>query len=417
MSMKKFLPILALCSIAGLAVADGWPKWRGPAGDGISHETGLLDKWPADGPKKLWSEDVGLGFSSPIGDDGKVYLLSQKDSQETLQAFDAKTGKIVWSQGSTGGYPKDDFPGSRATPTIDGKYIYTYGGGGDLICRELDGGKEVWHDNILQLTHTSLLTWGQASSPLVSEKLTYVQCGLGGPVVVAVDNADGKIVWQSEAQGKGGYAAPILMTISGSPQLVVFGGEALIGMDPMTGKTLWSNPWQTNYDVNASTPVVDGDKVFISSGYSHGAAQFQVTPTGAKQVWFSPDVQSRFPAAVLDGGYLYCVSEDRSGTLKCLDWKTGKVKWVAKGGRAMKFGFGGSFVRDGDMLYAMSQSGLLSLIKATPEGAELISQAQVFDADFSKVWSTPLIYHGKLYAKGQSQLICLDISDKAGAAQ
>ena len=186
-------------------------------------------------------------------------------------------------------------------------------------------------------------------------------------------------------------------------------------MDPMTGKTLWSNPWQTNYDVNASTPVVDRDKVFISSGYNHGAAQFQVTPTGTKQLWFTPDVQSRFPAAVLDGGYLYCVSEDRSGTLKCLDWTTGKVKWTAKGGRALKLGFGGSFVRDGDKLYAMSQSGMLSLIKATPDGAELISQVQLFDADFSKVWSTPLIYHGKLYAKGQQQLVCLDISDKAGA--
>ncbi len=140
MSMKKFLPLVALCLIAGLAAADEWPKWRGPNGDGISHETGLLDKWPADGPKKLWSVDVGYGFSSPIADDGKVYLLSQKENQETLQACDAETGKIVWSQGSAGGYPKEDFPGSRATPTIDGKFIYTYGGGGDLISRSLDDG-------------------------------------------------------------------------------------------------------------------------------------------------------------------------------------------------------------------------------------------------------------------------------------
>ena len=113
----------------------------------------------------------------------------------------------------------------RATPTIDGKFIYTYGGGGELICRDLQTGKEIWHDNILQLTQTSLLTWGQASSPLVSEKFIYVQCGVGGPVVVAVDKADGKIAWQSEMKGKGGYAAPVLMEISGSPQLVVFGGR------------------------------------------------------------------------------------------------------------------------------------------------------------------------------------------------
>ncbi len=417
MSMRKSLLLVALCAAAGIVRADEWPKWRGPNGDNISHETGLLDKWPADGPKQLWSVKVGLGFSSPIGDDGKVYLQSQDGNQDGLQAFDAATGKLVWAAGSPGGYPKEDFPGSRATPSIDGKCIYTYGGGGNLICRDLETGKVIWADDILQLTHTSLLTWGQASSPLVSGQFVYVQCGIGGPVAVAVDKTAGKIVWQSQINGKGGYAAPVLMDVAGSKQLVVFGGDALIGMDPMTGKTLWSNPWQTNYDVNAGTPIVDGDKVFISSGYNHGAAQFQVTPGGVRQVWFDPEVQVKFPAAVLDGGYLYCNSEDHSGTLRCLDWKTGALKWKATGGRAMKLGFGGNFVRNGDKLYAMSQNGLLSLMKATPNGVEAISQVQVFDAGFSKVWSTPLIYHGRLYVKGQSDLVCLDITDKSQVPQ
>lgn len=417
MSLSKSLFFLALCSAAGFVRADEWPKWRGPNGDGISHETGLLDKWPADGPKAVWSAKVGLGFSSPIAYEGKVYLLSQDGNQDGLQAFDADTGKLLWAQSLQGGYPKDDFPGSRATPTIDGKFIYTLGGGGDLVCRELETGKPIWHDSILQLTRTSLLTWGQASSPLVTEKLVYVQCGVGGPVAVAVDKTDGKIAWQSQVNGQGGYAAPILMDVAGAQQLIVFGGDALYGMDPTTGKTLWSTAWQTNYAVNASTPIADGDKIFVSSGYNHGAAQFQLSATGAKQVWFVQDVQVKFPAAVLDGGYLYCNSEDHSGTLRCLDWKTGAVKWKAGGGRAMKLGFGGSFIRAGDKLYAMSQSGMLSLLKATPEGVEAVGQAQVFDAGFSKVWSAPIIYHGKLYAKGQSQLVCLDISGKSQVPQ
>ena len=251
----------------------------------------------------------------------------------------------------------------------------------------------------------------------MSDKFVYVQCGVGGPVAVAVDKTNGQIAWRSQANGQGGYAAPVLMTIDGNTQLVVFGGDALVGMDPSTGKTLWSTAWQTNYAVNASTPIVDGDRIFVSSGYNHGAAQFQVSANGAKQVWFAQDVQVKFPAAVLDNGYLYCNSEDHSGTLRCLDWKTGAMKWKAGVGRAMKLGFGGSFVRAGDKLFAMSQSGMLSLLKATPDGVEAISQVQIFDAGFSKVWSTPLIYHGKLYAKGQSQLVCLDISDKAQVPQ
>jgi outer membrane protein assembly factor BamB len=412
----KSLFFLALCLTVSSALGEEWPQWRGPRGDGISRETGLLDKWPADGPKKLWSATVGLGFSSPIGFDGRIYLLSQVGDNETLSAFDAGSGKAIWSQSNAGGYPKDDFPGSRATPTINGKFIYSYGGGGELVCRDLADGKEVWHNNILQSTDTTLLTWGQASSPLVTDTAVYVQCGQGGPLAVSVDKKTGAIQWKADAQGPGGYAAPILMTIGGAQQLVVFGGTQLCGLDPSTGKTLWSQPWQTNADVNASTPIPDGDKVFISSGYNHGAAQYQISPNGVKQVWMTKEVQSRFPAAVLDGGYLYCNSEDHSGTLKCLSWADGSTKWTAKGGRATKLGFGGSFVRFSDKLITMSQSGLLSLIKVSPQAMELISQDQVFDDSFNKVWSTPLIYRGKLYAKGENELICLDISG-GGAGQ
>ena len=152
MSIRTSLLFVTLSFVAATARADEWPKWRGPNGDGISHETGLLDKWPADGPKQVWIAKVGLGFSSPIGYGGKVYLLSQDGNQDGLQAFDAATGKLAWVQSSQGGYPKEDFPGSRTTPTIDGKFIYTYGGGGDLVCRDLETGKGIWRNNILQLT-------------------------------------------------------------------------------------------------------------------------------------------------------------------------------------------------------------------------------------------------------------------------
>ena len=397
--------------------ADEWPKWRGPNADGISHETGLLQKWPENGPAKVWSAKVGLGFSSPIAQDGKVYLFSQDGNKDVLAAFDADSGKLLWGQAYNGGYPKDDYAGSRSTPTIDGDRIYTFGGGGDLVCRQLSDGKEIWHLNVLQVTRTQLLQWGQASSPLVGEKAVFVQCGMGGPLAVAVDKMTGKSGWRSERTGQAGYAAPILMDVAGGKQLIVFAGNELTAMNPENGKTLWTVPWPTSYGVNAGTPIAVGDKLFVSSGYNHGAAQFQVGPAGAKQVWMTQEVQDKFPAAVYEDGYLYCNSEDHSGTLKCLNWADGKVKWAAKGGRATKLGFGGSFVRVEDKLITMSQNGLLSLMKATPEGVELISQAQVFPETFDRVWSTPMIYHGKLYAKGQSELACFDISGAAGAGK
>lgn len=407
--------------LAGLVVvaatwarAEEWPKWRGPRGDGISHETGLLDKWPDAGPPKVWTATVGLGFSSPIGFDGKIFLVSEDQGKDLLSAFDADSGKMIWTQPTPGGYPKNDYPGSRATPTIDGDRIFTYSGGGELVCRQVSDGKPVWNINILRSLGTSMLNWGEASSPLVTDKAVYVQCGEGGPLAVAVDKVTGQIAWKSQFTGTAGYAAPVMMDVGAARELIVFAASGLVGMEPMTGKTLWSVPWQTSYDVNASTPIVDGDKVFVTSGYGHGAAQFQVTAAGAQQVWTTTEVQSRFPAAVLDSGYLYCISEDRLGTLKCLDWKDGKVKWTARGGRSMKFGFGGSLVRFSDKLITMSQNGMLSLMKATPDGVSLISQVQLFDSTFDRVWSTPLIYHGKLYVKGEAELVCLNISGGTG---
>ena len=297
-----------------------------------------------------------------------------------------------------------------ATPAIDGSHIYTYGGGGELTCRDLKDGKETWRINVLKATQTQLLQWGQASSPLIDEHAVYVQAGAGGSIAIAVDKSTGNILWQSQERGQAGYAAPILAHLGGRSELIIFSGSSVVAMDPASGKTLWSVLWQTSYNVNACTPVAEGDRIFVSNGYGHGSAQFVINGDAAKEAWHANEVACKIPSAVLDQGYLYCNSEDHSGTLKCLNWDTGKLAWEAKGGRDIKLGFGGTFVRNADKLYTLSQNGRISLMKASPQGIELISQAQAFPENFDKAWSTPLIYHGKLYVKGESQLACYDIS-------
>jgi outer membrane protein assembly factor BamB len=408
-----------LCATTLFAKSQEWPKWLGPDGNGISTEP-IADKWPAAGPRKVWEQKVGQGYSSPIGFDGKVYLFSQSGKLDTLTAFDAETGKVIWSKSYGVTIPADagqaknsdtGMPLPLATPTIDNGHIYSYGGAGDLVCRKLEDGADVWHLNVLKETREQILTWNQSSSPLVTGKLVYVQGGKGGPTAVAVDRETGKIAWQSEAKTVGGYAAPIMADVDGTRQLIIFGGDHLYGMNPQTGKTFWGTPWKTDYDVNAATPIYHDHHLFISSDYKHGSMMLTLSATGAKEDWdhAGKDIQMRFQPAILDGDYLYANSE---GVLKCMHWPDGKIAWENKLGLQS----GGTIVRNGDLLIALSERGKLSLVRATPQGATVLSRVSLFD--FGTTWSTPLIYRGKLYAMGKDTLVCLDIGSRtAGTAE
>lgn len=406
------LSVVLVAVLANAAIAEEWPKWRGPRADGISRETGLLESWPEEGPKKVWSAEVGVGFASPIAIDGKVYLLTLvDDKQEVLQCFDADTGKVLWSQAYDGGWTGQQFPGSRATPWIEDGRIYTYGGKGDLVCRDLSSGQKIWHINVPQRTGvTKFQQWGIASTPLIVENAIYVQNGVGGPIAVAVNKTDGKLLWQSEARGLAGYAQIVLADVQGTKQLIVLGGDTVYGMDPATGKTIWQEPWETKYEVNAATPIVHEGHLFITSGYDSGSMMLKLSPTGAQKLWEYRDskgakhIRSRFQGVILENGVLYANSE---GILRAMSWPDGAIKWEA---RPIRLGNGGSIVRVGDKFVALSERGELMLIQTSADGARKISSVKLAEGD--RNWATPLIYRGKLYVKTMEELICLDIAGK-----
>jgi len=405
----------AAANVPFVAVED-WPAWRGPRGDGISRETGIADSWPVrqaqGGLKERWSADVGLGYSSPIAAGGRVYLFSLDNGHDTLTCFSAATGRIIWNDQSDAGYV-GDFPGTRATPAIDGNSIYTLGGEGELTRHDLATGKPVWRVNVLKLSGAAGTPgYGCGSSPLVAMGKVFVQGGKsasGAPTAMAIDQQTGAVAWLSEARDAAGYAHPILVDVpgpagAGSPQLIIFGGTNLFGMDPATGRTIWSQPWPTSYGVNSSTPVyspADG-RLFITSDYGMGCLMLQVSPDGITKVWRSAkEVKSKFQQTILDGGCLYANSE---GRIRCLNWADGTRKWEATADD-VQVGENGSIVRVGDKLLLMSDTGTLTLIRATPEGFNVLGTSQVFDS--KEIWATPLLYGGRVYIKGTKELVCL----------
>jgi outer membrane protein assembly factor BamB len=392
---------------APLTRGEDWPRWRGPRGDGISLETGLMEKWPQT-LRPAWTADVGQGYSSPIAQGGRVYLFSLIDGKDTLTCYDAEQGNVIWSKNYDGGWT-GAYPGTRATPTIEGDRIYTYGGAGDLVARDLASGEQVWRLNVLRETRARPLGWAQASNPLIDGDLIYVQNGAGGPVALAVNKNTGKIAWRSQATGNGSYAHPIIADVGGTKQLIVYAAAGPIGMNPANGRTIWHYRWQNGPEVNASDPIYRGGHLFITSAYGQGALMLQLAPKGARKLWESRDLESRFQPALLDGDFLYVNSE---GTLKCLRWPTNKVEWATRNEDRNLLGMGGSMVRvGGEKLILLSQSGRLSLAKATPQGFERISSVPDV-VEGGEVWSTPTIYEGKLYIKGERELVCIDIKAK-----
>lgn len=403
---KVVLSGLVIAGTSGFVAAENWPKWLGPAGTGISAETGIAESWPSDGPKKVWSHDVGIGFSSAVAVDGKVYFFAQKDLNDVLTAFNADTGAVAWTQS----YKREAdvaFPGTRATPTIEGSRIYTYGSYGDLVCRELADGKLVWQTNTIKETNSKALEWGCSSSPLIVGDRIFVQIGKEGDcIAAAIDKNTGKLIWKSQAKGLSSYATLTQIDVSGTKQIIVFAGEHVYAMDPATGKTIWSEPWKTDYDINAATPIYHEGKLLVTSTRNFGSMLITVTPTGHKKEWEKKDIASKFQPPILDGGVVYVNS---NGVLRCVTWPDSVVKWSGTG-RDLNLGAGGSFVRVGDKLITMSERGRLSLVQATPTAHKLLSSVAFFD--YSQVWTMPVVYKGKLYVKGETELVCLDISGK-----
>lgn len=386
------------------AAVEDWPKWRGPRGDGISRES-AGEAWPKDGLKRLWVADVGLGFSSPIAKGNRLYLFSLNNGKDNLTCFDAQTGKVIWSDESDAGWTKD-YEGTRATPAIAGDRIYTYGGLGEVMCRDLETGKPVWKQNAITLVGGAPPQWGTASSPQVYDGKVVVQAGGGASIAVALDAADGKLIWKSQATGAGSYAHPIVVDVEGTKQLVVFAADGVYGMDPNTGVTLWREAWNTSYGVNSTTPVYRDGHLYVSSAYGQGGMMLKLSPTGAQKLWAKRDIKSKFQGLVLEGDML--IGNSDPGSLIAISWPDGNRLWKADDS-ALNPGMGGSIVKAaGDKMIVMSEEGLLSLTKVSPQGISLVSQFQAFD-DVRQVWSTPLLYAGRLYAKGPKELVCFEV--------
>jgi outer membrane protein assembly factor BamB len=280
--------------------------------------------------------------------------------------------------------------------------VYALGATGELRCLEDTTGRLVWRTNILEDHRAHNLIWGMAGAPLVVGNAVIVTPGgPNGHSIAAYDRGTGKRLWSSQNE-KAGYASPMLVTLAGREQVLVFTGVGLLSITPDRGERLWFHPWRTNADINAAQPLVIGDnRVFISSGYDVGGAVLEVVPDGAgyavHEVWRNNRMKNRFAGSVLHDGFIYGMDES---IMACVDAATGELKW--KGGR---YGYG-QLVLSGNRIIVLTERGDLVLIAANPQQHEELAS---FSALEGKTWNMPAIVDGILLVRNIREMAAFDL--------
>ena len=396
--IRTALVITALACVP-LAQAADWANWRGPTRDGISTETGW--KLTSGEAKKLWTAQVGMGCSAVHVSNGRAYTQGNKNETDTVFCFDAVTGKELWKHS----YPCPLQPkfwegGTLATPTVDGDRVYTISKVGDLFCFEAATGKIVWQKNLEKDFGGKMPTWGFAGSPLILKDQLLVETGAEAGSVVALEKATGKLVWRG-GKGPAGYGTIQPFNLAGKDYLAVFTGVSLAILEQNSGKEIASYPFKTKYDVNAVTPIISGDKIFIAAGYNHGSALVKFTGSALEKVWENNKMKNHFNSCVLVKGFLYGFDEN---DLACMELATGTIKWSQKG-----IGKASLILADGKLLI-LSEKGDLITAEPSPESFKEIARAKALTY---KCWCVPVLANGRIYCKNNSgDLVCVDVSGK-----
>ncbi|HZR20898.1 MAG TPA: PQQ-binding-like beta-propeller repeat protein, partial [Verrucomicrobiae bacterium] len=379
----SLITIATLAAASCLGHAEDWAQYRGNNGDGISREQ-IPGNWTGGEPKRIWTAPTPAGFSSLTVAGGKAFTVISREIDGSLSevcvALDAGTGKELWATptgkakysggGDSGAQGNNGGDGPRSTPAVSGNRVYVYSAQMRLSCLGASDGKVVWQKDILHDFGGKNIGWESAMSPVIDGDRVYVAGGGSGQAMLAFDRMTGAVIWKA-GDDQITHATPVVATIQGVRQVIFLMQSGLVALDAETGKSLWKFPF-TYRTATGCSPVVSGDIVFCTAGYDVGGAACQITRNGsdfeAKELWRTKgnaSAASLWGTPVCKDGFLYGMISFKkfaTGPLKCVDLKTGEVKWEQPG-----FGTGNVVLAGNDLL-ALSDAGEVVLVEASPAG-------------------------------------------------
>jgi outer membrane protein assembly factor BamB len=394
-------------------VPGDWPQWRGPNRDGVSTATGLLQDWPAAGPKLLWTFDAaGIGYSAPAVVGAKVFILGARGDAEYVHVLDAQTGKQL-GEAIIGHRLKNNWgDGPRGTPTIDGTRLYAIGGIGDLACVELATGAVLWRKNIYHDLGSRLPYWGCGESPLIDGDMLLCTPGEGQGAVAALNKLSGEPLWRSSGfTDNTAYSSLVIGEAGGVRQYVQMTFQSVAGVAADDGRLLWRFP-RDGREAPIPTPIVRDNFVYVTSGYAVGCNLLELSVNGGsfncRDVYANKIMTTLHGGVVLVGEHLYGYSDNKGWM--CQDFHTGKEVWSEK----RKLGKGSLIYADGRLYCYTENDGTLCLVEASPKGWKehgrlTIPRQTTNPRKEGKIWTHPVIAEGKLWLRDQELLFCYDV--------
>lgn len=382
-----------------------WPQWQGPDRTGVSKETGLMKRWPPSGPPIVWSvASLGHGYGSIAIKGDRIFLQGSNGKQSVVFSLNRADGKGVWSKALGPAGDNDRGSGPRGTPTVDDDRLYVLTENGDLACLKTMDGTSVWQRNILKEFGARNVSWMISESPLVDGSHVIVTPGGPGAAIVTLDKMSGKTIWTSkELSDEAGYASAIAADVQGVRTVMTLTAQAGVGVRRSDGKLMWKYRPVANNTANITTPIFHDNKVFYTSDYGTGSVLLALTAQDgevkAREIYFTREMQNHHGGVVLVDGYLYGFN---NSILTCLEFATGKVMW-----RHRSVGKGSITYADGN-LYIQSEDNVVGLAEATSAGYTEKGRFRIADQGLPS-WAHPVVSGGRLYIRNQGTLASYDV--------
>ena len=375
-----------------------WPGFRGPRRDGIVRGVKIKTDWTASPPVQLWKRPIGPGWSSFAVSGDLFYTQEQRGENEEVVCYKLSTGQPVWShRDNVRFFESNGGAGPRATPTLSGGRVYSFGATGILNALDAANGALVWTHNVSTDTGTQVPFWGFSSSPLVTgDEVVVAASGQ----LVAYEAATGNKRWVGP-RGDDSYSSPQLVTVGGVAQILLMSANSATSVAPADGKQLWSHAWSVNAIIQ---PAVTSDGDILITSQADGARRLAVAHTGANwsvsERWTSNGLKPYFNDFVIHKGFAYGFD---GRILSCIDLKDGQRKW--KGGR---YGNGQLvLLPDQDLLLVLSEEGELALVQATPDQFSEIAKLPAIEG---KTWNHPVLVGDTLLVRNGEQMAAFKLA-------
>lgn len=394
------------CAVSPLVViaqerATDWPQWRGPNRDGAIAGFRAPATWP-DKLTMKWRQEVGIGYSTPVVAGDVVFAFGRQADNEVVTAFDANTGKQIWRASYAAPYTLVKAAaahgmGPKATPAYANGRLFTFGISGILNAFDAKTGKVLWQKPAPEVG--PVFTTSQ--SPLLERGLVIAHVGGNNAgALTAFDQATGKPMWQWEGD-KPGYGSPIIADLGGTRQVITFTLDNLVGVSAETGQLLWMRPAKAPSQVNAQTPIVYRDMV-ITSGNQAGLTAFRVVRQQGKwtteDVWQNDEVYTHLTNGVIVGDALFSLSPQNSGHFFWVDARSGKTLWRGEPRTAANAGI----AKAGNLLFVLKTDGELLVVDGSNTAS--FTPLRRYKVAEEGTWAQPTVSGNRIFIKDVNTL-------------